>query len=433
MGSKWYEGRRLFALLIPLLLSACMYEKQDSNILDTLGSYPKSITFDNEDNAYIATVSGRIARYDGQQLTKFISRGTHGLDFAEEIRFANGILYIHNKRYVDRKTGYVDEVLQFSTEGEYIDNLISQDDVNTTMLDNIDVNSTGQLYSITNKPNIIRVNYDKQGLIGFEPSILITLDIQRILDALKSLVDFDIPDKSITLADILDKTDLATTGDENTEITISQDEILDTLNSIEDPVIGNEIIDISAIIDTLDIEDQSYDLPTITDETYSTSNISNDLDKVKESVNILSLPDFKLTLVNLLGLANITTDMSENIYISCLFGVFRFDRDGHYLDTVAMLNDHDIKIIHSLAVDPYNNLVIASYDPRDTSSMQYLKFDQDGKYNGKFISPHEAGMGVSIHDIAFDSAGNFYVVDIINGVYKFDQTGQFEKIIARPH
>ena len=386
---------RSISLLLLLLsissLSACLNDGQ-SDGLTALGSYPKSIAFDHDDNAYIATVKGDIIRYDGQQLTRLITHGTHGLDFAEKIRFAQGKLYIHNKRYAGTEQGYLSEVLLFSVEGEYIDRLLSEDTAKTNQFNDIVVNHTGQLYSIINVEQILRINYDKQDLIKFTPLINIEALTQKIIDVIQQYNDIAISD-------------------------IRLDEI------IPSSPVSEKIVSIAPESAQSDLAKQLFDLSKLPPPNIPT---------VAPQLNTPQTADMTRITLPLLGLSKITIDAADNIYLSCLLGVFLFDSNGHYLKSVVTVDDNDVTLVQGLAADPYGNMVIASYNPADAYHMQFRKVDRNGNATGPLLSDNTNRTWLSIQDITFDNAGNFFVVDLLQGIYKFDRDGQFEKIIARP-
>ena len=371
----------LSMLLITSLLSACFNDKHSPG-LTSLGSFPKSITFDNEDNAYIATVNGSILRHDGAQLTRILERGNHGLDFAEKIRFAQGRLYIHNRRYSGADKGYINEVLLFSTNGEYIDRLISDDDSHDSLLNGIVVNHSGQLYSIADIHDVLRINYDKQNLIRITPLINIDNLTQDIADKINANSDL--------------------------QVSTSNPDVL-TADTPQTPNTAEPLV-ASAELNTLTL----------------------DLTLTEQQTTPLAGDPISITLP-LLGLNNLTVDRSDNIYMSGLLGVFMFDRDGNYIKTLTASDENNWKITHSLTTDPYGNIITATYDPENAYDMSFSKFHPDGSYAGKLLAGDMRDMWTSIQDICFDSAGNFYVVDFLKGILKFNQAGQFDKVVARPH
>lgn len=370
----------LFILLISQL-SGCLNNEQFQD-MTVLGSFPKSITFDNEGNAYIGTVNGQVIRYDGQTLTRIIDRGSHGMDYVEKIRFSQDRLYIHNKRYTGPAHGYTNEVLMFTPEGEYIDRLLKPSDIKTKQFEDIVVNHYGQLYSITNLQNLLRVNFDKQDLINITPLIRVDSLSQGIVDALNKLgVD--------------------TTGDSSSTTATSSDGQTATTTTTSDQTVTSQL---SASLSDL-----------LADATSTTAD---------QTAAQITLPLF--------GLSNITIDTADNVYLSCLLGVFKFDSDGNYIKTIATAEEYGISIPHILSADPYGNIIVAGYPKDDAYDMRFIKFNRNGTYAGKLIKSDTRNMFTSIQDIIFDEAGNFYVVDFLKGIYKFDQTGHFDKIIARP-
>jgi hypothetical protein len=373
----------LYLLFLASQLSACLHDKEDTT-MHSLGSFPKSIAIDNNDNLYIATVKGQVIRYDGQSLSRIIDRGSHGMDFAEKIRYSQGRLYIHNRRYSEAQQTYINEVLLFDTDGSYISHLLEQSDANTKQLGDIVANQVGQLYSITNLQDVLRINYDRQKLVTITPMINIDSLSSAIKDVLTQL-DYDI-------ASLTDSTN-----------SLIQDNV-DNLSS-----------------NGLDISSLDSQLSNL-----SVTDLADNIDTVQEVSNAITIS------LPLLGLSDITIDQSNNVYMSCLLGVFKFDGDGNFIKSITTTNEHGIAIPHSLAADPYGNMIVAGYHPDDAYNMQFVKFDRDGNYVDKFIKDDVRGIFTSIQDIAFDSAGNFYVVDFLKGIHKFNPNGQFEKIIAKP-
>lgn len=371
----------ILVVLASSQLSAC-FSDNNKSAMTSLGSFPKSIAFDHEGNAYIATVSGNIIRHDGQQLVTLIQRGDHGLDFAEKIRFSQDKLYIHNKRYTGTEGGYVNEILLYSVEGDYLDHLLSPADIKSKQLTDMVVNEFGQLYSITNIQDVLRINFDKQNLINITPLINIDVLQQGSIDALKQISDLNIAD--------VDPGNFFNTSDteQNSDTTLTNE-----ANTQDPPV--------TTLGDYLQLDPQEFgELAEIT------------------------LP--------LSGLSNITVDIANNVYLSGLLGVFMFDPDGNYIKTITIADENTVTLTHSLTADPYGNIIVVSYDPNRAYDMQFNKFDRNGNYVGKFLVGNTNDMWSSIQDISFDQAGNFYVVDFVRGVYKFNSQGKFEKTIARP-
>ena len=357
-------SRPLEFILIGLLttqLSACLDQanwerwKGSGKNNASPNSFITSITFDNEDNLYIATVSGKILRYDGRHLTEIISGPPHGLGIAKTIRFAQNHLYIHYKHYINKDTGYSDDMMLFSVGGEYIEQLFSRNVVahllhssatteGQVLISDTAVNHFGQLYTLAKPTALLRINYDKQNLIRIAPQI----------------------DKAVI--------------EENKEYL-----------------------------------SQVYNL-----------DLSNYTD-LEETQGLPELPDFYLD-----GLTSIATDAQNNIYIGCILGVFKFDTEGNYLKSIAVAGKYNLMFPHSLAIDPSGNIIIANYYQISPARMEFIKFDANGNYMGIFIPAGTAGLGIRVDDMMFDHAGNLYIVDTIKGIYKFDSTGQFTKIIIKP-
>ena len=353
--------RLIFIGLLSMQLSACLewanWEKwKDANKNDAaLNSFITSIAVDNDNRLYIATVSGKIMRYDGHYLTEIIPGHPLGFGLARSIRFAQNNLYIHYKRYIDKDAGYTDEMLLFSADGEYIEQLFSKREVadlvkNNTkgdehvLLADIAANNLGQLYTLTKPTALLRINYDKQNLVRIEPDISANLII------------------------------------ENEEY----------------------LAEISGI----------------------------DLSKVADLEEIQDLPE--LPAIPLDGLTSIAIDSQNNIYIGSLFGVFKFDAKGQYLKTIVLLGEHTLDFPTSLAIDPAGNIIIANFHKTIPASMDFIKLDANGNNMGVFIPAGTAGLGLRVDDMLFDHAGNFYIVDTIQGIFKFDSAGQFIDIIIKP-
>ena len=359
------HSRQLGFVLTGLLttqLSACLdqadwdtWKESDQNNTSP-NSFITSITFDHDDNLYIATVSGKILRYDGHQLTEIISRPPYGSGIAKTIRFAQNHLYIHYKHYLNKDAGYSDDMVLFSAEGDYIERLFSKNVVanllnsspateGDVLISDATVNYFGQLYTLTKPTALLRINYDRQNLIRIAPQIDRTV-IEENREYLSEFYNVD---------ELLEQT----------------------------------------------IPEEIGDLP--------------------------ELPDFYLD-----GLTGIATDAQNNIYISCILGIFKFDAEGNYLKTIALVGKNNLVFPHSLALDPSGNIIVANYYQITPARMEFIKFDPNGNHMGVFIPAGTAGLGIRVDDMMFDHAGNLYIVDTIKGVYQFDSTGQFTKIIIKP-
>ena len=365
----------IFFILLISQLSAC-YQQGNKPAPTTLNSFAKGIAFDNDDNLYIATVSGNIFRHDGDKLHNIIAKGTAGLDLAESVRYAQGTLYIHNKRYAGPEQGYVDEILLFNTDGEFIDQLVTETDIQGKNFIDISVNATAQLFSLTdaNTARIFRINQNKFDLSKFD---------------LASEPEFtDLLNQYAGLAEAVNP--------QQTESPVATD--TDTVVLIQQHL-GEE----------------------------NTSQIDNlDIGIVETSVNTLPALFFTPT--------GITTDTVDNIYVSFLQGVYKFTANGRFIKPIVNMDEHGFNMTNKMTVDPYGNLVVANMlITEESTQLNFLKFDADGNYLGVFIPAGAGGIGNSIQDIAFDSAGNFYIVDMLKGVYKFDSSGQFDSLLLKTY
>lgn len=377
MATTWSRVTRVVVLLLATQLSAC-YDPDNKPATTTLDSFPKGIAFDNEDNLYIATVTGNIFRIDGQQqqLSKLLVRGDHGLDLAENIRYSQNKLFIHNKRYAGKNVGYIDEVLLFSTEGEFIDELITEKDIDGTNFTGISVNRHAQLYSLTDAKTakLIRINLDKLNLVK---------------------IDFAISRLSTEFATQTDNLLSTNLADINTNLT----EIKSALNDFTQEDIVTE----------------------------------EDVAQLSESINNINVDEINYLTSLLVSPNGITTDKMNNIYVSFIHSILKFDMNGNYLNNITPTSNKKQIFTNKMAVDPYGNLVIKNLSSvNNTTQISFTKYDPDGHYLGVFIPPEAIDQNASIQDIAFDSAGNFYLVDTLKGIYKFNSSGQFVSIIVKP-
>ncbi|MDH5408862.1 MAG: hypothetical protein OEY00_09655, partial [Gammaproteobacteria bacterium] len=341
----------------------------------TLESFAKSIAFDNEDNLYIATVSGNVFRHDGQSLSRLISKGTAGLDIAEGVRYSQGTVYVHNKRYETAQLSYVDEILRFTTDGEFIGMLVNETDIKAKNFINVSANAEAQIFSLTDADTarILRINRDKLNLSDFD--LASDPEFNQLLDQLMGLTDST-------------STDQALPAPEET----------DTMILIQEHL-GEDVI----------TEIQNTDAQT-------TDTATNGL------TALFATP------------TGLTTDNSDGLYVSFFHGIYKFTTHGNFIRTVIKMGEHGFEMTNKMAVDPYGNLVVANIiATEESTTINFLKFDADGNYQGVFIPTGAGGLTNRVHDIAFDHAGNFYVVDMIKGVYKFDATGQFDSLLVKTY
>lgn len=357
MTTTWSRVTRVVTLLLVTQLSAC-YDSDNKPAPRTLNSFPSAITFDSEDNLYIATVSGNIFRYADQQLSKLIPRANHGLDFASSIRYSQNHLYIHNKRYAGTERGYVDEILLYSSNGRFIDHLINEDEVQANTFSAIDVNRHGQIYSICDAAveKIFRINRDKYGLEKFNisPGLLTTFQ----------------PDPG-----------------QVTEETANPDALV----AVED---ANKLMALLA-----------EQPPEVS----------------KQLESILTTP------------RGIVTDQANNLYVSFTAGIITLDLHTGTITSVAKANQAGFGISIKMAIDPYGNLVVLNrYYENGIPHTNVLKFTPHEPDPHVFIPTGVIAENNSIKDMTFDSAGNLYIVDNLQGIAKFDQTGQFVDIIVKP-
>src|SRR4030095_10944220 len=102
----------------------------------------------------------------------------------------------------------------------------------------------------------------------------------------------------------------------------------------------------------------------------------------------------------------------------------KFDGNGKFLAKWGRYGSEDGQFItpFGIAVDRQGNVYVG-----DVGNARIQKFDGNGRFLMKWgSSGYEDGQfSADLADIAVDSNGNVYVTDRSNGIYKFDENGQY--------
>jgi sugar lactone lactonase YvrE len=118
------------------------------------------------------------------------------------------------------------------------------------------------------------------------------------------------------------------------------------------------------------------------------------------------------------GLGNVYVTDNNNSRIQ------KFDSNGKFLMKWGSLGSEDgqFDVPFGIAVDRQGNVYVG-----DVGNARIQKFDSNGIFLMKWGSQgYEDGQfSADLADIAVDSKGNIYVTDRSNGIYQFDENGQY--------
>jgi len=297
------------------LVSSCTSEdinSEDSTtpISDTpvFGAVPKGIAFDDNDNLLISLSNASVVKLSNNTISNIFTYGDIDRGFGHNIRYKNKQIYVLSLKNVttipDRT--FIQEILQYSESGEYINTLISVLDTDVFMFNDFVISNNNLMY-VSQFPHPDDVLTFKKHVIRFDTITNNVVDI-FIEDGITSNMTISSYDELYMNKNV-----------DVIRLDINGDYVATLARKNENGLVLARLL-------TVDIYNNLYILNTDTESKWSVLKYDENGAFLGE---IISSNDIDIESID-----DIAVDSQGNIYIAA-FDLYMFDSQGIFVKKVA--------------------------------------------------------------------------------------------------